>query len=117
MKAIMIVDDEEDICILLASILRTMGYSTEKAYSLTEARLLIRSKNPELLFLDINLNDGNGLEQINELRGNGNFPIIMMSAFDTPEVRKKARESGVRFFLSKPFTRGDVNKIIESIFN
>lgn len=117
MKAIIIVDDEKDICVLLSSMLKTMGYSTDNAYSLAEARLLLSNKKPELLFLDINLNDGNGLEEVAEIRRNGNFPIIMMSAFDTPEIRRKAQESGVRFFLSKPFTRRDVNKIIESIFN
>lgn len=117
MKVILIVDDEKEICLLLSAILRGMGYSTLQANTLKEAIDLAKEKNPDLMFLDIHLPDGSGLEQVPQFQSiNKNLPIVMMSAFDTPEMRQQAEILGVHEFLSKPFTLTQVSSVVTSLF-
>jgi len=118
MNLILIVDDEKEICLLLSAILRGMGYSTIQANTLREAKGLIEDRNPELMFLDIHLPDGNGLDHVPEfLHGSGDLSIVMMSAFDTPEMRQQAIGYGVHDFLSKPFTLTQVSSVVSSLFH
>ena len=118
MSLILIVDDEKEICLLLSAILRGMGYSTIQANTLKDARGLIEERHPDLMFLDIHLPDGNGLEHVPEFQTvNGKLSIVMMSAFDTPEMRQQAVGYGVHDFLSKPFTLTQVSSVVSSLFN
>lgn len=118
MNLILIVDDEKEICLLLSAILRGMGYSTIQANSLKEANGLIEDRKPELMFLDIHLPDGNGLDHVPQFQSiNTDLSIVMMSAFDTPEMRHQAVGYGVHDFLSKPFTLTQVSSVVSSLFH
>lgn len=117
-RVVLVVDDEAEIRLLLSAILKGMGYVTEDAGTLAEARALVREKSPDLLFMDINLHDGNGLDEIPNMRDiAGNMSIVMMSAYDTPEARKSASDHGAKAFLSKPFSRSEVTEVVSKIFN
>ena len=111
-KKALIVDDETDICYLLSSILKQKNIQTAFAGSLAEAdRMLQSSDFFYYVFLDNHLPDGLGINQIK--RWKEKFPsthLIMITAHDSYEERKKASSDGADDFISKPFSK-------EIIFN
>jgi len=57
------------------------------------------------VILDINLNDGSGIDLRHRLKADGHsVPVIYMTASDNPAVRKAALDSGCIAFLTKPFS-------------
>ena len=106
-KKALIVDDETDICYLLSSILKQKNIQTVFAGSVAEAdRMLQSSSSFYYVFLDNHLPDGYGLDQIK--RWKEMFPlthVIMITAHDSFEERKKAATDGADSFISKPFSK------------
>ena len=111
-KKALIVDDETDICYLLSNILKQKNIQTVFAGSLAEAnRVLQSSENFYYVFLDNHLPDGLGINQIK--RWKEKFPsthVIMITAHDSYEERRKASKDGADDFIAKPFSK-------ESIWN
>ena len=106
-KKALIVDDETDICYLLSSILKQKNIQTVFAGSVAEAdRMLQSSSYFYYVFLDNHLPDGYGIDQIK--RWKEEFPathVIMITAHDSFEERKKASIDGADSFISKPFSK------------
>ena len=106
-KRALIVDDETDICYLLSNILKQKNIQTVFAGSLAEAdRMLQSSSFFYYVFLDNYLPDGLGINQIK--RWKEKFPfihLIMITAHDSYEERKKASNDGADDFISKPFSK------------
>jgi len=112
---ILVLDDEEDICLLLSSILRKLGHKVICSHSLKEGKSSFTSFAPDLMFLDINLPDGNGLEDVPSFQNlNHDVRIIMISAYDFPQEMKKSEQLHVEF-LRKPFNREKILQAIQSI--
>lgn len=110
---ILIVDDEEEIVSLLSRMLRKQGYIVFSANTLENGRQILQSDSPDIVFLDINLPDGNGLVQLKEIKERKpNTKVIMISAFDMKEYRNAAEEHGADTFLSKPFSLSQVSDLI-----
>lgn len=110
----LIIDDEPDIRLLLERLLLRNSYEVEQAESLEAARN-IQVEDIDLIFLDIHLPDGNGLQFIDELKEKyPNAKIAMCSAFDGAEERQHAKSKGVTHFFSKPLNR---NQILEEIIS
>jgi DNA-binding NtrC family response regulator len=115
-KKVLIVDDEIDICLLLKSLLRSQEIDSAYVQTLTDAENRLDEVNPSIMFLDMNLPDGNGIQKIEYFKRKiPNANIIMMSAYDTAEDRKNAMEKGADIFLSKPFTRKQILDIVQQI--
>ena len=106
-KKALIVDDESDICYLLSNILKQKNIQTAFAGSLAEAdRMLQSSDFFYYVFLDNHLPDGLGINQIK--RWKDKFPsihLIMITAHDSYEERRKASKDGADDFISKPFSK------------
>ena len=106
-KRALIVDDETDICYLLSNILKQRNIQTTFAGSLAEADKMLQSPNYfYYVFLDNHLPDGLGINQIK--RWKEKFPaihVIMITAHDSYEERKKATRDGADYFISKPFSK------------
>ena len=113
-KKALIVDDETDICYLLSHILKQKNIQTVFASSLAEAdRVLQTSGYFYYLFLDNHLPDGLGINQIK--RWKEEFPsthVIMITAHDSYEERKKASKDGADDFIAKPFSKEIILKSI-----
>jgi len=113
-KKALIVDDETDICYLLSNILKQKNIQTVFAGSLAEAdRVLQTSGFFYYLFLDNHLPDGLGINQIK--RWKEKFPsthVIMITAHDSYEERRKASKDGADNFIAKPFSKEIILKSI-----
>jgi two-component system, OmpR family, response regulator len=113
---ILIVDDEVDICFLLAGMLRTRSHQAVFAHTLSDGFEKLKQVTPTILFLDINLPDGNGLEAIRQFKAlNPSMKIIMISAYDGGTERAKAESEGATAFISKPFTPAIIYSTLERI--
>ncbi|RIW15566.1 response regulator [Algoriphagus lacus] len=116
-KVILVVDDEQEIRNLFFRYLGKKGYRVYLAGSLSEERKIMETLIPDLIFLDINLPDGNGLIELQKLKPySATCKVIVMSAFDHLEERTEAFDSGAIDFLSKPFSLIRLDQVLDSRF-
>ena len=100
---VLIIDDEPDICFLLSNLLKQKKFETIVASTLADGIKMLKQSSPGLLFLDIHLPDGSGLDALPAIKRD--FPgikIIMMSAYDGAKERSTAMDAGVNVFIGKP---------------
>ncbi len=101
---ILIVDDEPFNLDLLEQELTDRGYAIERAANGGEALGKVHSFLPDLILLDYQMPDMNGLEVLKELRSRGNdIPVVMITAYGTIERAVQAMKEGAYDFIPKPF--------------
>ena len=104
---ILTVEDEPVCRGLLCSILT--GHTQERTGYAEEALRLYAQTAPDVVFLDINLPDGNGLDVLKTIMQHDQLAyVVMITATSTHDNVKRALELGARGFLSKPFTTARV---------
>jgi two-component system KDP operon response regulator KdpE len=111
---ILIIDDEPDICRLLQLSLVKHGYSVKYVHALTEGlQYLQQHQQPDILFLDIHLPDGSGLEAIPDIKMKcPALPVITISAYDNGMEKQKALKAGASYFLAKPFNVTNLDELM-----
>lgn len=114
MKNILIVDDEDDIRFLLKEVLNLHNYTTIEAQSAEKGMILLKKEKIDLLLLDMQLPEMNGLEFVQEIRKTDKkLPIIIMTAFHAIEGVVEMMEEEVQGFIKKPFGIEEVLMKIE----
>lgn len=102
--AIIVVEDDEDIRGLIIGQLARENYHLRAAADIASLRGLCAGEQPDLIILDLNLPDGDGLSFCRELRGQGiATPIIMVTARGAAIDRVLGLELGADDYLTKPF--------------
>ena len=102
--SILIIDDEVDFCFLLGNKLQKRNYKVNFAHTLTDGFEKLSTLKPAILFLDLNLPDGSGLDAIEKVKSQ--YPaikIVIISAYDSSIERSLAREARADVFFGKPF--------------
>src|SRR6188474_3154837 len=103
---ILIVDDESDICELVAGLLQDEGYNTRTARDSDAALNEIRARRPNLLFLDIWLQGSrlDGLQLLDSVKEqHPEMPVVMISGHGNIETAVAAIKKGAYDFIEKPF--------------
>lgn len=100
MKNIMLVEDDEYIGNMLAEALDAQGYRTTRAYSGTEAVLLLEREKPDLILLDLMLPGLSGEEVLAKTDG---IPVIVVSAKTDVDNKVKLLLDGAADYMTKPF--------------
>ena len=101
---ILLVDDNPDLLELLCQALHGAGYThLNTAQSCAQARAAFAREQPGLVVLDINLPDGDGFSLFRELNGNGEIPVLFLSARDADADRLFGLGLGADDYLTKPF--------------
>ena len=103
---ILIVDDEADIRMLIAGVLKDEGYATREAGNSTEAMAAIQARQPTLVILDIWLQGSelDGIGILRRLRAEmPSVPVVMISGHGTIETAVEAIKIGAYDFIEKPF--------------
>jgi two-component system nitrogen regulation response regulator NtrX len=103
---ILIVDDEADIRELVAGILQDEGYNTRTAANSDEALNAIRTRRPNLVFLDIWLQGSklDGLQLLDTIKQEyPNLPAVMISGHGNIETAVAAIKQGAYDYIEKPF--------------
>ena len=100
MKKILIVDDDINIGNMLEELLTKEGYQITRAYSGTEALLILSSQTPDLILLDLMLPGLNGKELLPRITG---IPVIVISAKAGVEDKVELLLGGAADYVTKPF--------------
>lgn len=100
MQTIMIIDDDTAIGNLEQEVLERAGYKVLRAYSGTEALLLLKNASPNLILLDLMLPGLSGEELLPQLQG---IPVIVVSAKVTVQDKVNLLLGGAADYLTKPF--------------
>ncbi len=102
MAKILTIDDDHPICETLAQIFKRMGHEVDYSLTLKEGIDKIFSNEVDIVFLDVNLPDGNGLEAIDVIREHPFAPeIIIMTGNSNPEGAELAMKSRAWDYISK----------------
>ena len=100
MNTILIIDDDAAIGNLEQEVLQRAGYAVLRAYSGTEALLLLKDSRPDLILLDLMLPGLSGEELLPKLRS---IPVIVVSAKAAVQDRVSLLMDGAADYLTKPF--------------
>ncbi len=100
MKSILIVDDDLSIGNLLEETLTKEGYRVSRAYSGTEALLVLSQSKPDLALLDLMLPGLNGEEVLARIEG---IPVIILSAKVDIDHKVNLLLNGAADYVTKPF--------------
>ena len=103
---ILIVDDERDICTLIAGILEDEGNTARRAHNSTEAIDAVRQRRPALVILDVWLQGSelDGLQLLEVIRREDPpIPVVMISGHGAIDTAVSAIKTGAYDFIEKPF--------------
>lgn len=104
-EKMLVVDDEPIIRRSMEEMLRGRRYSVTTAATLADAERLLERSRFDLLFLDVRLPDGDGLDLLDRLSSAQGGPlIVMMSGFGTGETSAHCLRKGAFDFVAKPFS-------------
>ena len=97
---ILIIDDDVHIGNMLEEVLVREGYGVCRAYSGTEALLVLAERRPDLVLLDLMLPGRKGEEILPELKG---IPVIVVSARTDVKDKVELLLDGAADYVTKPF--------------
>ncbi len=102
---VLVVDDEENITRLVATVLRYEGFGVSVAHTGGEAVKAASGSRPDLIVLDVMLPDFDGFEVARRLAGRGEgAPILFLTARDATEDKVYGLTVGGDDYLTKPFS-------------
>ncbi len=103
-ELILVVDDEPKIVKLAQDYLGQAGFRVVSAGDGTTAIAVTRRERPDLVVLDLNLPDKDGIDVCRVLRRESDVPIIMLTARDAEADRLIGLELGADDYITKPFS-------------
>ena len=111
---ILIVDDDPDVQEVLKDRLESLGYRAVPALTGRQGLELLDKESPQMVFLDIELPDMNGLEALKAIRKRQNdVAVVIVTAYGTIERAVQAMKDGAYDFIQKPLKPGYVALIVE----
>jgi CheY-like chemotaxis protein len=117
MKNILVIDDNDDIRSLVATILTDFGFSVRQARSGEEAIQMVLAEKPDLVVSDVCMPGMDGhhvLAAIRELPATASIPFILMTGSGSHDDFRRGMASGADDYLSKPFTH---DELIEAVLS
>ncbi len=115
---ILVVEDQSSTSDLIAEVLKEEGFEVKVADSLAKARQNIARAVPELVILDRNLPDGDGLDLCKELRDaekTKTMPLLFLTAKKAVEERVSGLKTGADDYLTKPFNTEELVARVEAL--
>jgi CheY-like chemotaxis protein len=111
---VLIVDDNRDLATSLARLLSLLGHEVEVVFDGRKSIEAVRTYRPAVLLLDISLPYMDGYQVARTLRQEGfhDILIIALSGYGQDEDRRRSRESGMNYHMTKPV---DITTIAELI--
>jgi two-component system, OmpR family, response regulator len=112
---ILIVDDDSDLCLVLAARLRNIC-PVHVEHNLDNTEKYLRKEKPVIILLDNNLPDGLGIRYIRHVLDlYPDVKIVLMTADTSARLNESAIYEGAIKFIAKPFRMADINELIFSI--
>jgi two-component system, NtrC family, response regulator PilR len=115
-KTVLIIDDEEELCMLMEMVLERQHFLSKSLHTLKDAMDVIEGLKPDYIFLDNHLPDGKGVHFIKQMIDlYPRVKIVMMTAHNDKHINEAALNQGASYFLHKPFNRNNIENIINSL--
>jgi len=105
---ILIIDDEKEICSLLAEYFMEDGYTMEMAYDGEDGIAKVKSFEPDIIILDYRMPLMGGAAVIEEVREFSTTPIICVSAITNKETIDECLKLGANEYMFKPIILEDL---------
>jgi CheY-like chemotaxis protein len=115
-KNILVVEDNDDLRQIFASIIRFSGYQISEARSGSEAIEKVAFAKPNLVLLDLGLPDMSGIDVARAIKKNrvtADIPILACSAYPSGEKMEEALRAGIVDYLQKPIAAALIKTKIE----
>lgn len=100
---IFLIEDDEALAEGISFMLEKEGYETERFSACSDSRRALEQTQPDLILLDWNLPDGDGLMLCREISEKWKIPILMITARDMEIDQVMCLESGADDYIAKPF--------------
>ncbi len=104
MKRIAIIEDDRGLNMGIVLALKSQQFDFAQYYSLKEAAQVLEPPFPDLILLDINFPDGNGLDFLQKIRSRTPVPVIIITANDEEMSQVAGLELGADDYIVKPFS-------------
>src|SRR6187399_877826 len=109
MRRVLVVDDEENIRLVLKTLLKRHGYDVEVADSGESALALVDSFGPNVILTDVRMPKMNGLDLLSTLKAKQNpATVIVMSAYGSIDLALEAMKAGAYDYVGKPFKPDEI---------
>jgi DNA-binding NtrC family response regulator len=109
---VLIVDDDPLVRDMLAELLEGMGHEVDGADSTAAAWQRLQDAPPELILLDLRLGEESGLKLLEELAGQQEAGVVMMTAHGSVGTAVEAMKLGAVDFVSKPFRAEEMERAV-----
>src|SRR5580704_1486639 len=111
--AVLVVDDEPDLCELLSITLQRMELNPRTANSLAVAQRLLKTEPFDLCLTDMQLPDGDGLQLVEWMQQyTPTVPVAVITAHGNMETAVRALKVGAFDFVSKPLDLAGLRKLV-----
>src|ERR1700733_1215304 len=113
--AVLVVDDEPDLCELLSITLQRMDLRPRTANDIATAQRLLKTEHFDLCLTDMQLPDGDGLELVKWIQMySPSVPVAVITAHGNMETAVRALKLGAFDFVSKPLDLSGLRKLVAS---
>jgi CheY-like chemotaxis protein len=115
---ILVVDDDEDLRLLVMHLLKGAGYRLIGATSGVQARQRALEDSPDLILMDIGMPGMDGLTALWKMREEpelAHVPVIILTAYDSYDLRAEAASAGCQDYLVKPFDPAELTAMVERV--
>jgi CheY-like chemotaxis protein len=116
--SILVVDDDNGQIEVLNYRLKNQGYDTLTATSGNKGLEIARQHLPQLVLLDLRLPDIDGFQICQQLSDDPQtcgIPVIIISGMERPDIIRRARAAGCRYYVRKPYDPNVLLILIQSV--
>jgi len=116
MPAVMVVDDDPQLCAALQFKLERAGYQVSAVGSGQDLLTRLATERPDLIILDLMMPSMSGIEVLERLRADpvlSSIPVLVVTAWGHTGMRSRCMALGAVDFISKPFSLRELAQRVE----
>lgn len=115
MSAILLVEDDVTFSEMLKRFLERQSHSISSSYTIEDAKQKFKASHFDLVFTDLRLPDGDGIDLLNHVRSkNESLPVVLMTSYADVATAVKAMKLGAFDYISKPFNPEEVLQVVNN---
>jgi len=116
-ERILIVDDEEALCTVLAKFVTRQGFRSDRAFSGEEALALLEKNDYDFVITDLMMPGCDGLELLQKVKAmKMDVPVAIITGFGTLDLAIEAIRNGAVDFIKKPFDFERISQLLSKVF-
>ena len=115
MPKLLIVDDEVDVREFAKNFFKKRNIEVFTSSGGQEALRIIESEKPDLVLLDVRMEEMNGVEVLKKLRGQNNpIKVVMVTGVEDEEIINETYSLGIKGYVHKPLVLEELEKVVLS---